>query len=345
MTLQPAQGGQRFAPGRATTPPQAEIGVNGVVLAAALALSTLAGALFGIVPAMRVSGVVSGARQLGVNRRSRRLRSALVTFEMATATFLLAAAAMLFQNLRDLQNKDLGFASERLLSFRVSLPTTRYTDDASIARITASIAERLSALGGVRWAEPWGPSRPGEGYAETRLVPALVHYEDANEAPRARQHFIGTGALSRLRIPLLSGRPFRDSDRLVSMRVAIVSTSLAEKLWPDRDPIGQPVHGFGDEVMWTVIGVAANAQLAGRIASPRQLATPDDIYFPAAQRPLQENYFVLRTEGAVELSSIQTALGAIDPNIPIFEVATLQDILDRREGRRASLPSSWSPSP
>ena len=313
-------------------PPQAEVGINGVVLAVAFGVSVLAGVVFGVAPAMSVSGRVTSSRRHGMERSEGRLRGALVTFEMVTATLLLASAVLLFRSGEAMQRRELGFSKDGVLTMRISLPATRYRSEQAMTAITDAVRERIEALPGVKWAAPWGPSRPGDGFSSAHYVAeGHVAHEEA-EGLRARRHFIGAESLAALDIAIVSGREFTSLDHSGSARVAIVSASTAEKLWPDADPLGRRMRAFGTDTWWTVVGVAADARLGGRVISPSQVQTMDDVYFPAGQRPLQESYFVVDTRGTPELLPIRDAVHAVDPDIPIFEVATVDDVLARREG-------------
>jgi putative ABC transport system permease protein len=325
-------------------PPTADIGLSAPVLGSALAVSLAAGMLSGLLPALRVSGIdlrgplSGGARNVG-DRKGDRLRRGLVLFEVATATVLLASSALLMRSFQTLRASDSGFVTEDVLSMRVSLPAGGYLDAASMAEAATELTRRIEELPGVEWAQPWGPNRPGLTFSFQSVVPEGLLVERLSDSPIAGRHHVGPGVIADLGLTLLSGRGILESDRSDSPSVVVVSESMAEELWPGEDPLGKRVHAFvppgqpiPPELDWTVVGVVADANHGGRVPQPGALASDNDAYFSLAQRPERAFTVLAKSFGGTDAGPIRDAIRAFDPNIPVFQVATMQENFAQEEG-------------
>ncbi|MCZ6918232.1 MAG: ABC transporter permease [Gemmatimonadetes bacterium] len=324
-------------------PPAAQVSMNGTVILVAGAMCVLAGVVFGVLPALRVTRVdlrtpLAGTAPADPSRGSR-LRSGLVVFEIATATVLLSTSGVLLRSMNTIREIDVGYRSDRVLTFRVGLPTAKYGTTEALASVTERLRQRVATEPGIEWAQPWGPGLPAYASAPGTAVPQGMVVDELRDAPRARAHRIGPGALADLQVPVRRGREFTTADRLGTQPVAIVSETLAVQLWPGRDPIGQYLHPFApagvdrDEItLWRVVGVADDAMWDGPVPTPGGLDSPADVFYPAAQRPMQELYFVVGTTGEPSLAPIQTAVRAVDMDIPLYEVSTLSQHIARPMG-------------
>lgn len=324
-------------------PPTADVHMSLPVLAAAMALSLGAGLVFGLIPAIRLGGrdlrpALSGARS-GGSRKGERVRSGLVVFEMATATVLLAASAVLVRGFEEIRSADSGFVTENVLSLRVNLPPATYIDQAGMARAAAELSERLSSVPGAEWAHAWGPGRPGQSFNFQTSIPEGMVVDQIMDSPLARRHQIGAGGLEDMGISLLRGRTFTDSDRLGTPGVAIISESMAQELWPGEDAVGKQYHNFqppGQPIptdrMWTVVGVVADARHGGRVSQPGAITTPNDSYFPIAQRPERSFTLLVKFNSAPDVAPVREAIRSYDSNIPITQVATMAENFAVEEG-------------
>jgi putative ABC transport system permease protein len=315
------------------------------VLAGALGVSLLAGLVFGLVPALRQGGrdlrpALSGAGRSVGSRQGERVRSGLVVFEMATATVLLAASTVLVRGFQEVRSAESGFVTENVLTLRVNLPPATYPDGPAMARAAEELADRLGAVRGAEWAHAWGPGRPGLSFNFQTSIPEGMVVDQIGDSPLARRHQLGVGGLEDLGIELVRGRNFDENDRLGSTPVAIISESMAEELWPGEDAIGRQYHNFQPagapmpaDRNWTVIGVAAQAKHGGRVAPPPgALSTVNDSYFPIAQRPERSFSLLVKFAGAPDAGPVREAIRAYDPNIPITQVATMDENFAQEEG-------------
>ena len=266
------------------------------VLLAAIGATLLAGVGFGLLPAARVSavdlrGALSGSRAVG-DPRGDRVRNGLVLFEVATATILLASSALLIRSFQELSSADPGFTTENVMTFRVNLPPSRYADDASMTAAAEQLAERIEALPGVSFAQPWGPGRPGLVFNFQTSIPDGMAVEQISDAPLARRHHVLPGGIEDMGLRLLRGRTIQETDVAEAPQVAVISESMANELWPGQDAIGKRYHNFQppgtpipEDRHWTVVGVVSDANHGGRVPLPGSITTSNDSYFPLAQRP------------------------------------------------------------
>ena len=321
-------------------PPHSRIGIDGWVLAVAVGTSLTTGLAFGVLPALRVSGVdlrrsLISCGAHGSDLAGTGMRSGFVIIEIATATVLLAAASLLVGGLERIREVDVGFETERVLSIRMSLPTSRYSTDDALVKVTEQLRSSLTELPGVEWAATWGPGVPGVHAPSAALWPDGRVVAEPSDALQARLHAVAPASISLMGITLTAGREFSELiDEGTSRGVAVVSASLAARLWPHQDPLGRQVHRFTDAGPDTrvVVGIASDARLGGPLTVLEGVAAAYDLYVPASQLPLQEPYFLVRTRGTPRFEIVKRAVSAVDPAIPAYEAATLDQHLARQEG-------------
>jgi len=326
-------------------PPTADVHISLPVLAAALAATLGAGMSSGLVPALRYGGAdVRGALSLGRtralgDRTGDRILNGLVLFEIATATILLATSTLLIRAFRELTAIDPGFATENLLTMRLSLPSVTYHSDESMTSAAAQIAERIEALAGVVWARAWGPARPGFDLSIQTSVPDEMVIDQISDAPLARRHSVPPGVIEKMGISVVRGRTISATDDADAPFVAVISESMAAELWPGQDPIGKRYHNFQPPGLespanrhWTVIGVVSDAQHGGRVPTPGVIVTRNDSYFPFAQRPERAFTMLVKTASPMEFGLIRDAIRTFDPTIPIFQVASMTELFAQEEG-------------
>jgi putative ABC transport system permease protein len=258
--------------------------------------------------------------------------------EVALALVVLVAAGMLVESFRRLAATPLGFDTSNLLTLRLELPPAHYADDAARGRFGRLLEEKLRTLPGVKSATLWGPSMIG------RARNAYIAYAEGARAddPNARllmdRHSVNPGALANLGIPLLRGRDVTWQDRADSPVVAVISEGVANTLWPGKDPIGKRMRSASGYTPWvTVIGVARDSRQAQRFdlneassgIAPLGLGPQFDAYFSYLQRPNARLTVALRVPSDVATVSreLKAAVLSIDPALPLFDLAMLDDRL------------------
>jgi len=310
---------------------------------ASLGVSMMTGLLFGVAPVLLSSRVNidetlrQGGRQgQGLARgRGQRL---LVVAEVSLALVVLVAAGMVVESFRRLAATPLGFETANLLTLRLELPVAHYPDDAARARFGRQLEEKLQGLPGVTSATLWGPSMLGRARNAYIAYPEGASADDAGARLLMDRHSINPGALGNLGIPLLRGRDLTSQDSADKPAVAVISEGVANKLWPGKDPIGKRMRSASGYTPWvTVVGVARDSRQAQRFdlneansgIAPSGLGPQYDAYFSYLQRPNPRLTVALRVPSDVATVSreLKGAVLSIDPAIPVFDLAMLDDRL------------------
>jgi predicted permease len=308
-------------------------------LVASLAISLLTGLLFGLGPVLLGSRVdlrdaLSQSGRQGQSMTRRRSQKILVVAEVALALVLLAAAGLMLESFRKLASTDLGFKTEDLLTLRLDLRSARYAEPESRARFAKRIVESLKAIPGVESATLWGPSMLGRATWVYIAYPEGRTPEDADARLMMGRHSVNPGALENLGIPLLKGREFSWQDRLETPFVAVISESVAKKIWPGQEPLGKRIRSAEGNFPWvTVVGVAQDAHHGQRMdlddaaagITPYGLKPQYDIYFPYAQRPNAGLTLAVRTRSDMQSMSqaVRNAVLLLDATLPVYDLALL----------------------
>jgi len=313
-----------------------EIGVDWRVLIFTLGISVVTGILFGMAPAWRSSKVDLTRVLKEGSRGSRgashhRLRNSLVVVEVALSIVLLIGAGLLVRSYSHIQNASPGFDPNNVLSFRLSLPGSKYKSPAVLA-FYKQLTDKIKALPGVEAAGTsyslpmssvalaWGPITI-EGY-----VP-----KNPTDFVMSNERFVSPGYFSAMRVPLVKGRYFDERDVKGAAETVIVNENLAQRFWPNQDPIGKRLER-GDKEPWrTVVGVVKDSKEFSVDNEP-----PISIYHPHEQIPIPTMFLVVRSSSDPSqlISSINKEIQSLDPEIPAFEVKSMSDRVAESLGRR-----------
>jgi putative ABC transport system permease protein len=321
---------QALEPG--TIPRLDEIGVNGTALAFALGVSVVTGLLFGLAPAVRLmrydlaGGLVEGGRWMAGHRSAGRTRSLLVLAEVALACVLLVGAALLLTSFIRLQGVDPGFAPRGILTARLTLPRARYDDSTRQAAFADALLAQARSLPGVRSAALASDAPVGDGPPYWSFAVAGVEQPPPDVVQDAVVFRITPDYFGTFGIPLVRGRLFEASDRGDAAPVAVVSEGFSRRYWPDRSPLGARIT-LGDpedstSVWMTVVGVVGDVRQEG----PAAAAYPQ-LYLPLAQVTSRSLLIALRTSGEplTLTPALKRAISAIDPNLALGRVATMDE--------------------
>ena len=323
-------------------PRAAGIAIDGHVLAFTLATCLAATILFGLVPAWRASDadpqhvLTESARTFsGASRRHAGLRRYVIAAQLALSLVLLIGATLLARSYARITRANPGFDPRHVLSFRVSLPGSRYSKPELVAGFFDQIGRRLSALPGVEHvgtnyqlplssvALAWEPIGV-EGYVPTSPGADLIISSSAYVSP---DYFRTMG------IPLLQGRFFTTTDIKGAPEVVIVDDKLAARFWPHESPIGKRIRQGNDGPWRTVIGVVGDTREYEVDAEP-----PITAFFPVEQFTIGSRFVVVRTASSADAASLIPAvsreLRGIDPDLPLYDVATMEQRLHDSLARR-----------
>jgi putative ABC transport system permease protein len=318
-------------------PRASEIRVDGATMAVAALLSLGTALLFGLVPALQATSprlqiaVQADTTRTSEGRAQRRLQQALVVSELTLAQVLLAGAGVLIASFMNVQNVELGFATERLLAVELSMPLGKYSEPERKLAFNRAVLEKLEALPGVRAAAAT-LTVPLRG-AINRGVSFLDRPEPApGQEPNIDFMIVSPGYFRTLGIPVIAGRSFSDQDRFDTPRVAMISQAAVSRYWPGGNAIGQRVRFGGKEA--EVIGIVGDVRQRDPARAPEPL-----LYIPFQQDSEPWNFiaFALRAQGDPTLlgPAIRDAVLAVDPQQPVARIRTLDEIAgELMAGRR-----------
>ncbi len=324
-----------------------EIAVGWGVLVFAVAVSVLAGTIFGLAPAWLMSGVdlIATLRQEGRGASGSpgrsRARQILVISELALSLVLMVAASLLLRSFWDLYKAEPGFNPDRVMAIQTWLPGPNdpskdiYRTATQESVLLREILRRSRTLPGVEEAAigdvpalPLGHSHP----SPLPLIREGIETMD-NQAPVIDSPIVSPEYFRLLGMPLLSGRSFNDQDREDTPEVAVINQAAARMYWPNQNPLGKRVrlHLDARELLnstqpaWTtIVGVIADA----RTESLADAAIPQ-IYRSVYQHPAKSLAVFLR--GQLDPSTIlgkeRSQIQSIDPGLPVFHADTLDDLL------------------
>jgi putative ABC transport system permease protein len=316
----------------ADVPRLAQVDIDGPVLGFALLVSLLTGLLTGLVPALRSAGRDPGSGMRGVGRRTTGprsgLRSILVTGQVAVSLVLVIGSGLLLRTLANLEAVDPGFRSDNLLTFRVDAPRARYPQSTDVDALFASLFERVAAHPQVQNA------------GAVQMLPLQDSWSCNSFALRdrpgediecAEERIIRGDYLNAMRIPLLRGRSFAESDRVGALPVVLINQSMAESFWPEQDPVGRQFKWGGSDSgdPWrTVVGVIGNVRHFGLAEDPRA-----EVYMPHAQMLSRRLVFTVRTVADPRdlVGLVRSDLSTIDPEIALVNVATMDAVVGARK--------------
>jgi putative ABC transport system permease protein len=306
------------------------------VLAFTFALSVLTCLVFGLVPALRASkpdlnkALEQSGRSSGPGAARSRLRQALVVFQVSMAIMLVIGAGLLIKSFWLLQRVDPGFKPDNILSVGVTLPAA-YSEPVKINDFFNRLTQSISVLPGVKdvsiaYDQPlesnWIDSFELEGFVKPPEIDAL----SANFNPVSPDYFRTVGA------KIISGREFTAQDDRDHPGVAIVNQAFVRQYFPNEQPIGRIIRPSPPARIWKkerltsfeIVGIANDVKSAGLRA-----ATEPAYYLPAAQAPLGDMTVLVHTESEPTslIPAVRRAVLEIDPNQPIANVNTLENIV------------------
>jgi putative ABC transport system permease protein len=314
-----------------------EIKLDAPVLAFTFVVALFTGAAAGVAPAWRMSrsqpndALKQGLGRTDVTAVGHRTRRALVVVEVALSLVLLVGAGLLIRTLWNLRNVYPGFQPQHVLTMTVGVAANDFTNEEQQATFYMNVLRRVRALPAVE-AAGLVDSVPLEGGS---MQPIAV---EGNTAPMAHQpevavRLISTGYLSAMRIPVLRGRDFADTDRGAAPGVVIVSEAMAKQFWPNQDPIGKRLTmTFFPEHVREVIGVVGNIKDTG-LDNKDPVST---LYWPITQFYWPKQFGSFRslslqlavrtaTDPASAGSTIRAGITAVSPSTPVYDVRTMED--------------------
>ena len=313
------------------------IALDANVLGFALLATFITALLFGLIPALHTagSGNVGGflkERSASGRRGAQRLRGALVVAQMSLSLVLLIGAGLLVRSLINRLNVGVGFDVERLLTAEVQLPGDPYDSPERQALFFEQLIERVSAIPGVTDASAivFAPlTGLGTG---TSIWPLDGGTPPAGQEPSGDIRWIHRDYPQTMGIPVIAGRGFTEEDRAGRPYVVLINETAAREFWPDQDPIGKRIAMPWEEMMTAeVVGVVRDIRHMG----PDEPVNPMFYWEHRQFRPFPQMSLVLRTQGDPYdvVAGVRAALRGLDPNLPLYNVRTMDELLAQAVAR------------
>ncbi len=300
------------------------------VLLFTLAISVLAGILFGIFPAVQLVRIDLNAtlraegRSASLGRSGSKTKSLLVVGQIALALVLLIAAGLLLRSFSRLLHVDPGFDAHNLLTMNISLSTAKYAKPDQQIAFFDDVLQRISAQPGIRSAAI-SAAMP---LTFKRITPVLP--EGQPDAPLAQRPFVDIEAISpqwfeTMRVPLRSGRTFTNADNATAPLVVVVNETFARQYWPGQSAVGKKIVIGRRPEPALVVGVAADVKNQGL-----EKKSQAQLYLPFPQLPWSDMNLLVRTDvpTGTAVATLRSQIAAVDVNQPVNEIQTAEELVD-----------------
>jgi predicted permease len=305
-----------------------ELSVDWRVVSFGIAASLLTGILFGIAPALQASRgdlndlLRSGGRVAAAGR----LRSVLIVTSVAMALMLLVGAGLVGRSFERLMRVDYGFRADGVLTASLTLPNGRYPERAQRAAFYSEAARRLAATPGVR-AVGFTNIAPFSG-GSTAIPFSVVGRQraTADEFLSANWRSVTPGYFAAIGVPLRKGRLIADTDGEQAPRVVVITETMARRIWPGVDPLGQQVAVGGSPDGWTVVGVVGDIRDQLLQQEPQPM-----LYLSFQQVPWSSMWLLVRATGdPMALAPVvRREIRAVDPLLPVANVQPLERLVSQ----------------
>jgi len=303
------------------------VGVDRTVLLTTLAISILAGMIFGILPALRSSSLApaavlkedSGTASGGLHKA--RLASALVVAQMSLSLLLLICAGLFIRSFREGQRFDPGFNPNHVLLASFDLFPAGYSRDDGI-EFQRQLLARLEALPGIQSVTlaDWAPL----GFiSDLATIQAEGFVPQRNESMQVREAAVGPNYFRTMQIPLLAGREFTSQDAKKTQPVVIVNQALADRYWPNQDALGKRLYAEGDWL--TVVGVTRTANYDRLNEAPQPF-----FFLPLFQDYSHDAIIHARVAGdpLAIVPSVERTVRTLNADLPLSDVSPLTSRLE-----------------
>jgi predicted permease len=298
------------------------------VFAYALMAAVATALLIGVWPALRASQVEAGAalheggRADSAGPARQRVRSVLVIGQVAGSLVLLIVAGLFVRSLRSAETLDLGFEPKGVLNVRLNPEWAGYNEQRT-KDFYRELERRVTALPGVQSAG-MAFSAPLGYYNDGRIVTIEGRPVDPDQQPPAVAcNSVDGSYFDTMRMAILRGRAFRESDDDHAPHVAIVNQTMAARFWPGQDPIGKRFRtgSGGDLPWWEVVGVARNSKYIALFEGELPY-----FYMPLAQQFMSMRVMHVRSSVPPELLStqVESAIRGLDADVPVADLQTMR---------------------
>jgi predicted permease len=297
-----------------------------------VAITLLSGVFAGLLPAFSATrrqvldSLKNNSRALGGGLARTRLRTFLLTSEVALTVVLLIGGGLLLKSFAELRSARMGCATENVLTMGISLPEAKYLEPGQKVEFFEQLLERAHAIPGVR-AAGFVSVLPGHGHFEDNTFriagrTPLTPGESLDAVVRAAD----PGYFSAMDVPLLRGRIFAAGERLEKARFAVISESMARKFFPTEDPLGKTlIIDWSGNPPFEIVGIV------GDVLSDLDRPPEPTMYFPLNFGRFSYGSLVVRSssDATTFAMPIQKEIARMDADLPVSDVLTMQQIIGR----------------
>ena len=316
------------------------ISIDSLAILYTLAISLVAGLLFGLIPVFKYAApqgnltLRGGGRSLSHSKQRHRARNTLVVVQTALAAVLLISSGLMIRTFQALRHVHPGFTvPAQLQTFRIEIPEGQVKEPERVFRMQQEIRRKIAEIPGVA-AVAYANSVPTDGNNSTDVLYAEDHFYGENQVPPLRRFkFVAPGFFQTMGTPLVAGRDYTWTDLEQRRNVVIVSENMARELW--RNPaaaIGKRIREGSKDSWREIVGVAGDVRLDGA-----DQKVPATVYWPVAMDNFWGNekflsrgsVYVIRTDRAGSqslLAQVRQAVWSVAPDVPIVGVKTMEEV-------------------
>jgi predicted permease len=290
--------------------------------------------------ATRASSIATGQRSQTAAREVVRLRQVLVSLEVGAAVVLLVAAGLLIQSAARLMAVDPGFQADKVITFQLGLPMSRYMEPAARVRFIEAVVGKLATVPGVQMASSAAYAPLTDMRATRRFAIDGQPLPAPGTEPLAIDLPAGPGYAAIMGLKVIDGRWIDARDRLETPPVVVISESFARRYFPGERAVGRRLRYYASRTGGPPPPVP---EIVGVVSDVRQFALAEEaapqMYLPQAQRPFGFSSFFVRTAGdpRAVFASLPAAVHAVDPDRPLERIRTLSDLVDASTSDRRAL--------
>ncbi len=329
-------------------PRGANISLDGSAVLFTLLLGLGAGVAFGSIPLVHVNRADLNAvfrqesRSGTAGRGAMLLRSGLVTGQVAIAFILLISAGLMLRSFQEVLAVDPGFEPEGVIAGFAPMPNSRYPEEEGRTQFVEELLRQMRVLPGVSFASVTNQLPFGGNNSSSVIMPEGYIPRPGESVLSPRQHWVGTEYFEALAVPLVEGRFFEEGDRPDAQRVIVIDEWLANRYFPEESPLGKrmlwgTVPGMEEDeepFLYTIVGVVASHRHNNLVESEFVGA----YYFPYSYQPPLFPTILLKASGDPMglVEPVRSIITRLDPEIPFFDVRTMQERIDESLVERRS---------
>ena len=316
------------------TPRISEVSIDARVLVFALAISVATAVVFGLLPALKTSQselsvTLKDAGMKGITGRlaNHRFRNAMVIAEVSLALVLVTCAGLFVRSFVHLMSVDPGFKSDNLLTMHITLDSATY--DRRATEYYQQLIDRIEAIPSVTSAAAVTTLPMSDvGVDFKRPYWRAGEAEPGGDGDKVAVTMATPGYFETMGISMLQGRNFSDHDRRDTLAVMIVSKNLADRVWPNENPVGKRLmldYNRG-KYAYEVVGVVSGIKYYGLKAEPRS-----EVFIPHAQNAYLPMNLVVRTTSDPNLliEPVKAQVRELDPTQPVSNLRTMDTLISR----------------